>query len=120
MGLTYGQSVASEDAVKAVLAVISETLDVGKAAGVEFADWKQPGSQMGISPLVAQVRKKEDLANATMIMQLGWSIPIKPSMWQDIEKGGKTRWICERIRRPEGAAGPCEDPGQRTCHVAGP
>jgi 2-dehydropantoate 2-reductase len=90
LGLTYGESVANEDAVKVVLAVISETLDVGKAAGVEFADWKQPGSQMGISPLMAQVRKKEDLANATMIMQLGWSIPIKPSMWQDIEKGRKT------------------------------
>jgi 2-dehydropantoate 2-reductase len=90
LGLIYGETVANEAALKVALTVITETYDVGKAAGVEFADWKQPGQQTGASPSLVLLRNKEDFANAAKLMQFGWSIPIKPSMWQDIEKGRKT------------------------------
>lgn len=85
-GLTYGGVIANETALKVALTVITETYDVGKAAGVEFAQL------MGVSPSVVLVRNKEDFIKAAKLMEFAFSKhgATKPSMWQDIEKGRKT------------------------------
>jgi 2-dehydropantoate 2-reductase len=68
------------------LTVITETYDVGKAAGVEFAEL------MGVSPSIVLVRNNADFVNAAKLMEFAFSKhgATKPSMWQDIEKGRKT------------------------------
>jgi 2-dehydropantoate 2-reductase len=85
-GLTYGGVIANETALKVALTVITETYDVGKAAGVEFAQL------MGVSPSVVLVRNNADFINAAKLMEFAFSKhgATKPSMWQDIEKGRKT------------------------------
>jgi 2-dehydropantoate 2-reductase len=85
-GLTYGEVIRNETALKVALTVITETYDVGKAAGVEFADL------MGVSPSIVLVRNKADFTNATKLMEFAFAKhgATKPSMWQDIEKGRKT------------------------------
>ncbi len=85
-GLTYGGVIENETALKVALTVITETYDVGKAAGVEFAQL------MGVSPSIVLVRNKEDFTKASKLMEFAFSKhgPTKPSMWQDIEKGRKT------------------------------
>jgi 2-dehydropantoate 2-reductase len=85
-GLTYGGVIANETALKVALTVITETYDVGKAAGVEFAEL------MGVSPAVVLVRNNADFINAAKLMEFAFSKhgATKPSMWQDIEKGRKT------------------------------
>jgi 2-dehydropantoate 2-reductase len=86
LGLTYGGTIANETALKIAMTVITETYDVGKAAGVEFAQL------MGVPPTIALVRNKEDFAKAAKLMEFAFSKhgATKPSMWQDIEKGRKT------------------------------
>jgi len=85
-GLTYGGVIANETALKVALAVITETYDVGKAAGVQFADL------MGVSPSIVLVRNNEDFVKAAKLMDFAFAKhgATKPSMWQDIEKGRKT------------------------------
>ena len=85
-GLTYGGVISNDTALKVALTVITETYDVGKAAGVEFADL------MGVSPSIVLVRNKADFTNATKLMEFAFAKhgATKPSMWQDIEKGRKT------------------------------
>jgi 2-dehydropantoate 2-reductase len=86
LGLTYGETVVNEAALKVALTVGTEVYDVGTAGGVEFAPVN------GVSTSKILLRKKEDFAFAQKIMQIGFSKngAIKPSMWQDIEKGRKT------------------------------
>jgi len=85
-GLTYGGVVDNEPARKVALTVITETYEVGKAAGVNFADLQ------GISPAIFLVHNKKDFEDASKIMEIGFSKhrATKPSMWQDIEKGRRT------------------------------
>ncbi len=85
-GLTYGGVIDNEAARKVALTVITETYDVGIAAGVKFADL------MGVSPSIVLVRNKADFDNASKLMDFAFAKhrPTKPSMWQDIEKGRKT------------------------------
>jgi 2-dehydropantoate 2-reductase len=85
-GLTYGGVIGNETALKVALTVITETYDVGKASGVEFAQL------MGVSPYIVLVRNKADFVNAAKLMEFAFSKhgATKPSMWQDIEKGRKT------------------------------
>lgn len=85
-GLTYGSVVDNEVARKVALAVITETYEIGKAAGVNFVPLQ------GISPTIFLVHNKTEFENASRIMEIGFSKhrEIKPSMWQDIEKGRKT------------------------------
>ena len=85
-GLTYGGVIDNEDARKVALTVITETYDVGIAAGVSFADL------MGVSPSIVLVRNKVDFDNASKLLDFAFAKhrPTKPSMWQDIEKGRKT------------------------------
>jgi 2-dehydropantoate 2-reductase len=86
LGLTYGETIANEGALKVALTVSNEVYDVGTAAGVKLAPVN------GVSPSLILLRKKEDFANVARIMQIGFSKngAIKPSMWQDIEKGRRT------------------------------
>ena len=85
-GLTYGGVIDNEAARKVALTVITETYDVGIAAGVKFADL------MGVSPSIVLVRNKADFDNASKLLDFAFANhrPTKPSMWQDIEKGRKT------------------------------
>jgi 2-dehydropantoate 2-reductase len=85
-GLTYGGVVDNEVARKVSLAVITETYEIGKATGVNFVPLQ------GISPTIFLVHNKTEFENASRIMEIGFSKhrEIKPSMWQDIEKGRKT------------------------------
>ena len=85
-GLTYGGVIDNETARKVALTVITETHDVGIAAGVNFAEL------MGVSPSIVLVRNKADFDNASKLMDFAFAKhrPTKPSMWQDIEKGRKT------------------------------
>jgi 2-dehydropantoate 2-reductase len=85
-GLTYGGVIADETARKVALTVITETYDVGIAAGVVFAEL------MGVSPSIVLVRNKTDFENASKLMEFAFAKhgATKPSMWQDIEKGRKT------------------------------
>jgi 2-dehydropantoate 2-reductase len=85
-GLTYGGVVDNEVARKVALVVITETYEIGKAAGVKFVDLQ------GISPTIFLVHNKTEFGNASKILEIGFSKHrgIKPSMWQDIEKGRKT------------------------------
>lgn len=85
-GLTYGGVIENETARKVALTVITETYDVGIAAGVKFADL------MGVSPSIVLVRNRVDFDNASKLMEFAFSKhgATKPSMWQDIEKGRKT------------------------------
>jgi len=85
-GLTYGGIVDNEVARKVALAVITETYEIGEATGVNFVPLQ------GISPTIFLVHNKTEFENASRIMQIGFSKhrEIKPSMWQDIEKGRKT------------------------------
>jgi len=85
-GLTYGGVIENEAARKVALTVITETYDVGIAAGVVFADL------MGVSPSIVLVRNRADFDNASKLMAFAFSkhVAAKPSMWQDIEKGRKT------------------------------
>jgi 2-dehydropantoate 2-reductase len=85
-GLTYGGIVDNEVARKVALAVITETYEIGKATGVNFVPLQ------GISPAIFLVHNKIEFENASRIMEIGFSKhrEIKPSMWQDIEKGRKT------------------------------
>jgi 2-dehydropantoate 2-reductase len=85
-GLTYGGVIDDEAARKVALTVIAETYDVGKAAGVDFADL------MGVSPSISLVRNKADFENSSKLMEFAFANhrATKPSMWQDIEKGRKT------------------------------
>jgi 2-dehydropantoate 2-reductase len=85
-GLTYGGVIDDEAARKVALTVITETYDVGKAAGVDFAEL------MGVSPSIVLVRNKADFDNSSKLMEFAFANhkATKPSMWQDIEKGRKT------------------------------
>jgi len=85
-GLTYGGVVDNEQARKVALTVITETYDVGIAAGVQFA------TLQGISPTVFLTRNRKEFEEASKIMEIGFAKHrgIQPSMWQDIEKGRKT------------------------------
>lgn len=85
-GRTYGGVIDNESVRKVALTIITETYDVGKAVGVEFADL------MGVSPSIALVRSKSDFENSSKLMELAFANhkATKPSMWQDIEKGRKT------------------------------
>jgi len=85
-GLTYGGVIDNEAARKVALTVITETYDVGIAAGVKFAEL------MGVSPSIVLVRNKADFDNASKLLDFAFAKhrPTKPSMWQDIEKGRKT------------------------------
>jgi len=85
-GLTYGGVVDNEDARKVALVVITETYEIGKATGVNFVNLQ------GISPTIFLVHNKTEFENASRIMEIGFSKHrgIKPSMWQDIDKGRKT------------------------------
>jgi len=85
-GLTYGGVIDNEAARKVALTVITETYDVGIAAGVNFAEL------MGVSPSIVLVRNKADFDNASKLLDFAFAKhrPTKPSMWQDIEKGRKT------------------------------
>jgi 2-dehydropantoate 2-reductase len=85
-GLTYGGIVDNEVARKVALAVITETYEIGKATGVNFVPLQ------GISPTIFLVHNRTEFENASRIMEIGFSKhrEIKPSMWQDIEKGRKT------------------------------
>jgi 2-dehydropantoate 2-reductase len=85
-GLTYGGVIANEEARKVALTVITETYDVGIAAGVVFAEL------MGVSPSIVLVRNRADFDNASKLLDFAFSKhgATKPSMWQDIEKGRKT------------------------------
>jgi 2-dehydropantoate 2-reductase len=85
-GLTYGGVLENEAARKVALTVITETYDVGIAAGVVFAEL------MGVSPSIVLVRNRADFDNASKLMEFAFSKhgATKPSMWQDIEKGRKT------------------------------
>jgi 2-dehydropantoate 2-reductase len=85
-GLTFGGVVDNEAARKVALMVITETYEIGKAAGMNFTDLQ------GISPTIFLVHNKTEFENASKIMQIGFSKhrSTKPSMWQDIEKGRET------------------------------
>ncbi len=85
-GLTYGGVVDNEVARKLALAVITETYEVGKATGVNFVPFQ------GIPPTIFLVHNRTEFENVSRIMEIGFSKyrEIKPSMWQDIEKGRKT------------------------------
>jgi 2-dehydropantoate 2-reductase len=85
-GLTYGETIASALACKVALLVITETYDIGDAAGVKFA------ALMGVSPSVVLVHNKEEYEKAAKLMEFAFANhgATKPSMWQDIEKGRKT------------------------------
>jgi 2-dehydropantoate 2-reductase len=85
-GLTYGETIASSQACKVALLVITETYDIGDAAGVKFA------ALMGVSPSIVLVHNKEEYEKASKLMEFAFANhgATKPSMWQDIEKGRKT------------------------------
>jgi len=85
-GLTYGGVIDNEQARKVALTVITETYDVGIAAGVQFA------SLQGISPTVFLTHNRKEFEEASKIMEIGFAKhrDIQPSMWQDIEKNRKT------------------------------
>jgi len=85
-GLTYGGVIDNELAKQVALTTITETYEVGKALGVDFAKVR------GVHPSILAIHNKKDYDTASKIIVYGFkdSTEIRPSMLQDIEKGRKT------------------------------
>lgn len=85
-GLTYGGVIDNELAKQVALTVVTEVYEVGKAVGVDFAEVE------GLQPSIFTIHNKNEYDTASKIMEYGFrdSREIKPSMFQDIEKGRKT------------------------------
>ena len=86
-GLTYGGILDYEQARLVALTVVTETYEVGKALGVDFAELVK-----GVEPSIFAIHSRDEFNAASKLMSYGFkdSRAIKPSMLQDIEKGRKT------------------------------
>jgi 2-dehydropantoate 2-reductase len=85
-GLTYGGVIDNELARLVALTVVTETYEVGKALGVDFAEVE------GVQPSIFTIHNRSDFDAVSKLMEYGFrnSREIYPSMLQDIEKGRKT------------------------------
>jgi len=85
-GINYGSVLDNESARKACVVAMTETWQIGSDLGIEF------GSLNGISPKVFTATNKKEFEEVSKMLffAFGNHRDIKPSMWQDIEKGRKS------------------------------